>query len=999
MERHHKLLLTDESYARWIDIMQNAIQSFQEKYNSAKHLLRSENERVLRRMRYFLLNVQLLSVLYAYSKPGVIDESEDPHVTQHFYDDTLKTLLDLERSCEEHLLRLKINLQSAIEKRAEPPFRLSLRKMKKVCGSLVSVDSPDETNDKIPCRCFWENIPPWKLENIQNILGKPQETMESEFDLSDVKFKQDMMHLRGRMLRLPQKLDDQSENHKGVRRLTMKQSQTDTFHEIHKEYDSLKSFSMQDELSKVHNLKFSDGKFVDSLLWMKALDLHGNQYSTKWYAVLCPQIEKIMLERYIPTLHFDPRATFNFLSNIHENGANFILFKEDLIPLLPDNEERVWLSSWKLQLQTVHKQVIAATLIQTYYRGYMLRKKLKESHYLYIAANVLWLNWLTVQKKKEIYERYLRNMLMSMQMTRELSLKLSKEFETIISKPHVLLHLTSLGYPMELRRPYEPKRFAMIQNMNILRICFVRNPNSEVIYILAAKPTPEMLTMYTDFIESISQDKDVMKRLCFIALSEGSTFSNRTLNVSRILHCSEESLREIRRRIADKPAYFLPWVIDECDMRLAGDLGVALLSPDMEIQRKFLHRSNMAGMVAAMGLSQPPYYGDIQTYETLCSALAHLIINHTEICVWTFKLNLGSLSKHRGKFLINHISIPFMPTIRKERKRFGNEWGPSCDVRNTFLANLQEHLPNIIPDCTRLSRLYDSWKEFYLHIQKFGCLLQGTPKKKGGKKISICLFVPKQGTKGKLKWLGTADILHLRSIPTNIFMMPQTSLNNNKLEPDINKCAKGLQKEGYFGYMTIECYCYMDKHSEKLIVLIENVHPFYSYIQSYMEWMKFAIGGTYMLKRNHFVADIPRHTWKRLSSGYKQYPKAAPQWNETTDRYGIAICELFNSRFATYTWPKLKNLIQKCGIVYNSEKKQGSSMLLHDSELRTHGLLVAVSPSMSTTILMVHEKLSLLQEALAKKTAKKIETNMTDLIDYFMKLSLDYIDDASQPCI
>ncbi|XP_076381797.1 IQ motif-containing protein H [Megalopta genalis] len=993
MNRHHKLLLTDESYTRWIETLQNAMQSFQEKYSSAKHLLRNENERVLRRMRF------VSNFLYAYSKPGIIDESRDPQITQHFYEDTLKTLLDLERSCEEHLLRMKINLQTAIDKRAEPPFNLSLRNIKKACGTFVTADSHDETDNKIPCRCFWENVPPWKLENIQNILGKPQETMQSEFDLSDVKFKQDMMYLRGKMLRLPRKLDDQSEGHKGARRLTMKQSQTDTFSEIRKEYDSFKSFSMKDELSKIHNLKFSDGKFVDSLLWMKALDLLGNQYSTKWYVVLCPQIEKILLERHIPTLHFNPRATFNFLSNIHENGANFILFKDDLIPLLQDDEESAWLSSWKLQLQTVHKQVIAAILIQTYYRGYMIRKKIKESHQLYIAANVLWLNWLTVQKKKEIYERYLRNMLISMQTTRELSLKLSKEFVAIINKPHVVLHLTSLGYPMELRRPYEPKRFAMIQNMNILKICFVRNPNSEVIYIMAAKPTPEMLTMYTDFIESMSQDKDIMKRICFVALSEGGTFRNRTLNVSRILHCSEESLREIRKKIAGKPAYFLPWVIDECDMRLAGNLGVALLSPDMEIQRKFLHRSNMASMIAAMGLSQAPYYGDIYNYETLCSMLARLIIDHTEVCVWTLKLNLGSLSKHRGKFLINHISIPFMPSIRKERERFGDEWGPSCEPRNTFLAKLQEHLPTVVADGTRLSRLFDSWNEFYVHIQKFGCLLQGTPRKKDGKKISVSLFVPKKGTKGKLKWLGTADILRLdlHISATNVFMMPQTSLNNSKLEPDINKCARGLQKEGYFGYMTIECYCYMDKHSDKLIVLMENVHPFYSYVQSYMDWMKFAIGGTYFSEKNHFVADIPRHTWKRVSSGYEQYLKAAPQWNETTDRYGIAICELVNSRFATYTWPKLKNLIEKCGIVYNSEKKEGSAILLHDAELRTHGLLVAVSPAMSTTISMVHEKLSLLQQVLAK-TAKKIETNMTDLIDYFMKLSLDYNDDASQPC-
>lgn len=352
-------------------------------------------------------------------------------------------------------------------------------------------------------------------------------------------------------------------------------------------------------------------------------------------------------------------------------------------------------------------------------------------------------------------------MLTSLHTTREISLKLSREFNSIIQKPHVVLHLPSIGYPIDLRRTLAPKTFAILQNTTILRICFVRNPTSEVIYILPVKPTEDLLMMYSDFIEAISPEENIAKRITFIALSQAEAFQRRSLNLSRILHCSEDSLKEIRKKIAGKPAYFLPWIIDECDMRLAGNLGVALLSPDMELEHKMLNFSKMAGMIDGFGLLQPPHARDIRDYGTLCASLAHLIVLHTEISMWLIKLNFGLKARHCGIFLINHISIPFMPVLRREREKHGEKWKMYLGLREELFERLKEHLPKVVFAVTRLSQAYSSWKDFYAHMQRFGCLLQAVPVVKHSKTIAISLFIPGKSTGQKPRWLGTADKMGL----------------------------------------------------------------------------------------------------------------------------------------------------------------------------------------------------------------------------------------------
>ncbi|XP_076680294.1 IQ motif-containing protein H isoform X3 [Andrena cerasifolii] len=851
MEHHHEYLQTAELYPQCADILKESLVEIKHEITLIKKFLGDRKKEVVKKLSTNIDD----------------EESCTLELTRDFYAYSLKELITMEEECEEYLLRMEIDLAAAMRGRGQQPSYLSYAEASSAYRRFMCCNVFDEVWDETSCRCTWSNVPPWCLEDTRNILLRPKEVTRSEFDETDLKFKQEMTYLRTKMFSLAKRA------------------------------------------------------------------------------------------------------------------------------------EALWLESWQMQFQTIDGKQIAATLIQANWRGYALRSKKWNSECLYIAASMIWLSWITLKQKREIHQRYLTKMLTSLHTTREISLKLSAEFNSIIQKPHVVLHLPSIGYPVDLRRTLSPKTFAILQNTTSLRICSVRNPASEVIYILPVKPTEDLLLMYSDFIDSISSEGDIAKRITFIALSQAESFQRRSLNLSRILHCSEDSLKEIRKKIAGKPVYSLPWIIDECDMRVAGNLGVALLSPDMELEHKMLNLSEMAVMIDGFGLLQPPHARDIRDYETLCASLAHLIVLHTEICMWLIKLNFGLKARHCGIFLINHISIPFMPVLRRERLKHGEKWKMHSELREELLERLKEHLPKVVFTITRLSQTYSSWKDFYAHVQKFGCLLQAVPVEKHSKTIAIALFIPAKRTGEEPRWMGTADKMRFEStIYTSVYMIPQSSFDVKKLEPTVNKFATGMQNEGYFGYLTVDCYCYSQKDDERLVVMLLHVHPYYSHAQSYIDWMKFAIGGWYNTSNNQFIADIPIRSEDRGKKLSLLLPRKTPKWNETTERYAIAISQVYHTRFSAYRWSKLKSLFERCNIKYDSKTKQGASILLHDGEIRNFGLMVAVTSCMKTTLSMVQNSLMKLNQTLTYKSKIKAETNLSALADFFKNLSLDYENLATDPC-
>ncbi|XP_043494734.1 IQ motif-containing protein H-like [Polistes fuscatus] len=916
------------------------------------------------------------------------NDNEEPielKTLRKLYDDVQKELISIEEDCAKFWAEMKLDLLLETKYRSEPlsdRFSIKIKTAYEACKNVLLKNDEDIFVE----RCTWKNLSKSIIDD-ERIKSEKLDFIPTKFDDTDLKFKQDLMDLRTKVFFLKNDEIKTICQKIGVENAILPTNKS--YLQIVRKYKNSSVDSNKINLSQIHSLKYILGELTENEGWSTVLDINGNQLRSKWYLIVSPQIEKLLKKRRIYSLHLDPLRVFYFLLSIPESGIHFKLSKEDLLFLLQDiDEEGPWLTSWKQQLKTVDKEEIAAILIQSCWRGYLLRKQLKESYRRYIAASVLWYKWLSIRDKRKMQTDYLEKMLTSLNVVRKLNEKFMDELNDLIRQPHVIIHVPSIGYPVDIRRTFTPKMLAIYQHTMSLRLSFLRNPMSEIIYILPVEVTQDFLSMYVDIIDSVVSQERTTNRITFLPLSQAKTLERTHMNVSRILHCSEDTLIVIRNKINGKPAYILPWIIDECDVRISDNLRVPLLGPDMILQQKLLNLSRMSEIIDDLGLPQPKHSKDIREYSKLCSKLAELIVLNTDICLWLIKVNFGVQTKHCGVFLINHISIPFMPAIRETRKRYGNEWLSNSHIREEYLNALLIHLPKVVSIVTYFNKVYyHSWKDFYNHVQKFGCLLQAVPNEKNSSIITLSLFVPNKITMKPVKWIGTSNKIQLDlNFLTFAYMIPQTSVNIEILNPSVNKVAYALQQLGYFGYLTIDCYSYFDSHEEKMIVLLLDVHPYYSHLQQYVDWMKFVIDGSYNSTTDTFNTNVTirQYSKKRITNSSIN----DTEWDETTERTAIVICDLYHENLPNYSWAKLKILMEDIG--------EGCHFIIHDSEIKNTGTMTIVAPNMKMTLLKTYNILNKLSRALSSK--RKSETNMSDIAELFEKFSLNYHDLSRDPC-
>lgn len=143
-------------------------------------------------------------------------------------------------------------------------------------------------------------------------------------------------------------------------------------------------------------------------------------------------------------------------------------------------------------------------------------------------------------------------------------------------------------------------------------------------------------------------------------------------------------------------------------------------------------------------------------------------------------------------------------------------------------------------------------------------------------------------------------------------MMPQTSFPNKYLQNTVISLAEVLQQMGYFGYASFDLFCYIRRSDDHPIALILDLDAYYGKVHNFLDWFSFTINGRYDSEKNSFESDV-----EILPEARKPYYHPASKianWNETADRFGIALGRLHHIQLYRHQWPKLLHFGRKCKV-------------------------------------------------------------------------------------
>lgn len=85
-------------------------------------------------------------------------------------------------------------------------------------------------------------------------------------------------------------------------------------------------------------------------------------------------------------------------------------------------------------------------------------------------------------------------------------------------------------------------------------------------------------------------------------------------------------------------------------------------------------------------------------------------------------------------------------------------------------------------------------------------------------------------------------------------------------------------------------------------------------------------------------------------------------------------------------------------ILYDATRKEGSHLILHDNEMRNSATFTVISSSMNTALTAAHSILSKLYDALRAESKEKPDTNLQDIVNFFVNLSLKYRNISADRC-
>ncbi|XP_031139132.1 IQ motif-containing protein H isoform X2 [Sander lucioperca] len=604
----------------------------------------------------------------------------------------------------------------------------------------------------------------------------------------------------------------------------------------------------------------------------------------------------------------------------------------------------------------------AAIHIQSCWRRYLAQTAYLRHCRRKWAAGTIAISWLMHTQMLRVRKALQARRFRQLENYRSRAQHLAANWKHTQSSKRTIIHIPSLGYSQSQRMNL--RGFDILQNIQISRVCDIRDENVEVIYVCPRHLGEDILHYYTSLLkcDGATDEDDTgtpqassssVRRFIILTPEAVDYFPTHNMCLSTLLKYSPRTLKRIRNLIQGKQAYIVGGVAHEDDLAVADELGVPILAPEPAIAQLYSTKSGGRRIFAGAEVDVPPGQGDIYSLNQR----------------WLFKMD----SEHDGRGTA-YCDICYLSCYNwalQEYHRYGPELWNTEWIQESVLLRYLDEIPEWLARYGQPAKTscYPSWACFLKTFLRQGGVVEAYPPSDSVTCLTVDLLLEPGG---EVTMLSCGDQLHgscqLEAIGSTV---PQTSVRPEILQSICMRVGQACLKRLIVGYVSVDLATFLNRNTMEQKVWAIDLDLTYSDQLAMTQLLLMMTGGT--LNCHTGCLEVPTPITEKCCE--HQIAAKPPVVN----RYAVIGSHMFHSNLSMLYHNVFFMVCKAHGIGFNMKRKQGTVFTVYDSSERCTIGMITVSEDLQGALLTFARNLSDIHQEISPSKMQG-DTNFKELI-------------------